>query len=91
MKYLLAFLFLITPAHAGETEILKSQSCDTVPVRIVEAEPDLLVIGQPINIFYAQAQARRLLKELKMKQPCELKGRVRSRADGKCYLKSRLP
>ncbi len=88
---LLVIAFSMKAAHAGTTEILKSQSCDTVPVRVVEAEPDVIVIGQPVNIFYAQAQARKLLKELKLKQPCELKGRVRSRADLKCYLPDRMP
>ncbi len=88
--YLLALALLITPAHAGKTDLAKAPAC--VPgVMVVQAEPDLLVVGQPVNIFFAQAQARRLLKAMKLKEPCELKGRVRSRADGRCYLKSRLP
>ena len=87
----LAMAFMIAPAFAGETEILKTQSCDTVPVRIVEQEPDLLVIGQPVNIFFAQAQARKLLKELKCAAPCESVGRVRSKVDCRCYKPGRLP
>lgn len=90
MKHLLALLLLTLPAHAGKSDLEKLPSC-AAGVMVVREEPDLLVIGRPVNVFFAQAQARRLLKELKLKEPCELKGRVRSRADLKCYLPGRMP
>lgn len=87
---LLALAFLVSPAFAGKSDIQKTEAC-SAGVMVVQAEPDLLVVGRPVNVFFAQAQARKLLKELRLKEPCDLKGRVRSRADGKCYMRSRLP
>lgn len=89
---ILAFLLLMAPALAGKTDLVKTPAC--VPgaaVKMVQVEPDLLVIGRPVNVFFAQAQARKLLKELRAKEPCELKGRVRSPSDLKCYFPKRLP
>jgi len=89
-RILAAILFLSTAAFAGNTDIIKSPACGA-GVIVVQPEPDLLVIGRPVNIFYAQAQARKLLKEMKLREPCENVGRVRSRADLKCYRPERLP
>lgn len=87
--YLLAFAFLITPAHAGETEILKTESCVAgAAVKVLEPE----VIFHPVyikpkklyglvNIFYA----REMLK------PCKTPGLLRSVKDAKCYRKGREP
>lgn len=90
MKHLLAILLLATPAIAGKTILEKAPSC-AAGVMVVQAEPDLLVVGRPVNVFFAQAQARKLLRELKCAAPCENVGRVRSKVDCRCYKKSRLP
>lgn len=87
---LLAFLFLITPAHAGKTDVEKTPACGA-GVMVVQPEPDVLVIGQPVNVFYAIAQSWKLLKALKCAAPCESVGRVRSKVDCKCYLPGGLP
>ena len=88
--FLLAFLFLITPAHAGKADVEKTPACGA-GVMVVQPEPDIRFVGQPFNIFFAQAQARKLLKDLKCAAPCESVGRVRSKVDCKCYLPGRLP
>lgn len=47
-RLVLALALLCTPAHAGKTDMAKQPAC--VPgVMVVQAEPDLLVIGQPVN------------------------------------------
>ena len=91
MKHLLALALLCTPAHAENvTEILKTQSCDTVPVRIVQAEPEI----HYLNPVLATAMARQWVRDEKAKRmavPCEAPRRVRSPKDERCYLKNRLP
>ena len=89
-RLLLAMAFMIAPAFAGETEILKTQSCDTVPVRIVEQEPDVIVI----NYFMAQEQTRQWIRNEKAKRmavPCKKAGRIRSPKDERCWLPGRMP
>ena len=88
---LLAFLFLITPAHAeNKTDFPKQPAC-AAGVMVVQPEPDIRFVPVPSNVFYAQAQSRKLLKALKCAAPCESVGRVRSKVDCKCYLPGRLP
>lgn len=86
---LLAFLFLITPAQAGKTDLAKAPAC-AAGVMVVQPEPETVfhpVYIKPkklyglLNIFYA----REILK------PCKTLGLVRSVKDAKCYQKSRLP
>lgn len=87
--FLLAFLFLITPAHAGKTNLLKTPPCVAgAAVKILEPE----TIFHPVyikpkklfglvNIFFA----REILK------PCKTPGLVRSVKDAKCYRPGRMP
>lgn len=72
---ILALLLLCAPAFAGKTELVKTPAC--VPgVVVVKGEPDLLVVGQPINVFKALAE---------MKARCKTPGRKRM-ADGRCWV-----
>ena len=84
----LAFALLVTPAYAGETEILKTESCVAeAAVKVAEVEPDVIVI----NFLMAQKQTKLWLRNYYRSRPCENVGRVRSKADGKCYKPGRLP
>lgn len=91
MKHLLALLLLITPAQAENvTEILKTQSCDTVPVRIVQAEPEI----HYLNPVLAIAMARQWVRDEKARRmavPCKKPGRIRSPKDEQCWLPGRMP
>ncbi len=87
-RILLALALLCTPAHAGTTEVLKTPTCAAgTAVKVIEPEPDVIVI----NYFLAQQQRKIWLKNYYRSRPCANVGRVRSAADGKCYLRSRLP
>ncbi len=83
---LLALALLCTPAHAGKTEILKTESCVAgAAVKVIETQPSILVV-QRVVMAWVKAEKRK-----RMSKPCEMKGRVRSKVDGRCYLKNRLP
>lgn len=87
-RALLAFAFLVNPAHAGEVTILKTPTCVAgAAVKVIEPEPDVIVI----NYFMAQAQRKIWLKNYYRSRPCASVGRVRSKVDGRCYKPSRLP
>lgn len=86
MKYLLAFLFLISPAHAGTVTILKTESCVAgAAVKVIETQPSILVVQRVVMAWVKAEKVKR------MSRPCELKRRVRSPSDGKCYFPERLP
>lgn len=72
---LLALAFLAAPAFAGKSDIQKTPACNA-GVMVVQAEPDIRFIGQPINIFKAKAE---------MKMRCKMPGRKRM-ADGRCWV-----
>jgi hypothetical protein len=87
MKYFLAFLFLITPAHAGgKTEILKTESCVAgAAVKVIETQPSILVVQRVVMAWVKAKRARRLAT------PCEMPRRIRSPKDLRCYLPGREP
>lgn len=88
--FILALLILAAPAFAGNKgNIEKTPAC--VAGAMVQSEPEVRFVAVFQNIFFAQAQVKKLLKEAKLNEPCDMKGRVRSKLDGRCYLKSRLP
>ncbi len=73
-RALLALALLSAPALAGKSDIAKTPACNA-GVMVVQAEPDIRFIGQPINIFKALAE---------MKTRCKMPGRKRM-ADGQCW------
>jgi len=73
-RIVLALLLLAAPAFAGKTDIQKSPAC-SAGVMVVQPEPDIRFIGQPINIFKVLAE---------MKTRCKMPGRQRM-SDGKCW------
>jgi hypothetical protein len=84
--YLLALALLCTPANAGKTEILKTESCVAgAAVKVIETQPSILVVQRVVMAWVKAEKAKR------MAAPCKMAGRIRSPKDGRCYLPGRLP
>lgn len=87
--FLLALLLLTLPAFAKTERAPLSPAKHCVTTTVTAKNGTLAVMSCPQMISYFRAVE--IAKQERLKKPCEMAGRVRSPADGRCYLKSRLP
>lgn len=91
-KTLLALAFLSAPAFAAGDRLpqvkgAEHRHCRTEIVQSLNATLAFRVCPEMVSFF----KALDLAKQDRLSKPCAMKGRVRSKADGKCYLPGRLP
>lgn len=93
MRYVIfALALLAAPAFAASDRLPQSKNadhryCRTEIVKALHATLVFRSCPEMINWFRAVELAR----QQRMSKPCLLKRRVRSKADGRCYFKNRLP
>jgi hypothetical protein len=90
--FLLALALLCTPAFAAGDRLPQASGaehrhCKTEIVQSLNATLVFRSCPEMISFFKAQA----LAKQDRLSKPCAMKGRVRSKWDGKCYFPQRLP
>ena len=91
-RLLLAIALLTAPAFAAGDRLPQSnraehRHCKTDIVQSLNATLAFRTCPEMMNWFKAVEIAR----QERLSKPCAMKGRVRSKADGKCYLHGRMP
>lgn len=89
---LLALALLCTPAFAAGDRLpqvkgVEHRHCKTEIVQSMNATLAFRTCPEMVSYF----KALYLAKQERLSKPCAMKGRVRSKADGRCYLPGRLP
>ena len=91
-RTLLAIALLSAPAFAAGDRLpqvkgAEHRHCRTEIVQSLNATLAFRTCPEMVNFF----KALDIAKQERLSKPCAMKGRIRSRADGRCYLKNRLP
>lgn len=89
--FLLAILLLSLPAFAKTDQPMQLSNvkphCMTTTVAAKNGTLAVRACPEMISYFRAVEIAR----QERLKKPCDMAGRVRSKADGRCYRPERLP